>query len=195
MSAFDVRRCKDEFYEYRGGVKHSSGLTVELSRVEPISDVWEQRLERVHRGLTAVRGLVHAGVARQDLDQCFLAHMDRDQDQVYGSVVRHTGYDPHENITWDKLNEYDYVTLSATVADMDNNVATITDSAMPVYRSSVHEKLYGMRNTLSRIADAPGVAYNINQLDQLIMTPTVDPDKVSHTLTEIESDLARLKSA
>ena len=55
MPVFNTRRCAD-FVEYRGAVRDSTGLTLELSEIEPISEEWIHRMERVHRGLDASGG-------------------------------------------------------------------------------------------------------------------------------------------
>ena len=56
--AFTRRESKGNFVEYRGGAKHPSGLTVELSRVVPESNAWASRLDRAEAGFRAVEAMM-----------------------------------------------------------------------------------------------------------------------------------------
>ena len=105
------------FVQYRGGYQTRQGLYSELSRGRR-TPAWQERLDRVHRGLDEVEKYMKPGARVADLDRIFMAHMDDDADVVYGSVLHHTGYEPHESgIPLETIQKYDFLTLGATVGD------------------------------------------------------------------------------
>lgn len=105
------------FVEYRGGFQTAGGLYSELSRVEARTPAWQARLDRVHAGLDAVERELRVGARVADLDRAFRGHTAAD-DVVYGSVVHHTGYEPHEaDVPLDVVRDGDFLTVGVAVGD------------------------------------------------------------------------------
>ena len=124
QSAFQRHECENCFIEYRGGMRHKNGITVELARVEPLNADWSNRMERVHRGMDAVHNELRVGASIDALNDTFMEHLDREQDVMYGSVMRHTGYNAWDPVPISgSLDKYDVVTLGVTISDTNGNTA------------------------------------------------------------------------
>lgn len=103
------------FTEYRGGFKDSLGRCSDLTHVVPHNSEWEQRMERVHRGLDAVQENLYAGADVSDLNSIFMEHVDEDKDVIYGDVVHHTGFKSHEDYSLKTVKDGDFLTLGVMV--------------------------------------------------------------------------------
>lgn len=113
-SAFTTTKAKG-FTQYRGGFQTESGLCSDLTRVEPHTLEWEKRLDRVYKGLDAVRDVIAPGVRVETLDKLFRSHLN-ETDVVYGSCVFDTGYEANEGVH-DVVERYDHKTVGVAVGD------------------------------------------------------------------------------
>ena len=122
------KRETDVFTEYRGGVRErDTGLVVELSRVVPKTIEWEERLARVYRGLEVVKSLSYIGCKVSDLNTLMTHTLDPSKDEMYGSVVHHTGYMPDESndIPEGVLEQHEFRTLGLVIGDKSGNQACV----------------------------------------------------------------------
>ncbi len=127
-TAYSVTK-KPGFVEYRGGFKSATGLVTELSRIEPRTTEWRERMDRVYAGLDAVEREMQVGSTVADLNQTFMKHVNNQKDRVYGNVLHSTGYDAYEEeVKIEEIRPYDYLTLGIVVGDGKN--------AAVVYRST-----------------------------------------------------------
>ena len=115
LSAFRVTHAKG-FTQYRGGLQDSLGRCSDVTRVVPKNAEWEARLERAYRGLDAIEPHLNAGVKVKTLNQLFMAHM-KPEDVVYGDVVWHIGFESHEPLPCETLQEFDVVNTGVAVGN------------------------------------------------------------------------------
>ena len=123
----------DGFVEYRGGCKDSMGRVSDISLIEPRNEEWDDRKQRVYKGMQDVVNNIRAGASKKELNEIFFSHLDPFRDVVYGSVVNHTGFETVENIPTDTLELYDYVRVGAPVGDATTGeIANFFGTAMAV---------------------------------------------------------------
>lgn len=122
VPAFRIKRHQGHFTEKRAGLRHVSGITVELTRVVPESSDWKRRADRVQAGVNAVRDAIRVGASLDDLEQRFRQHLTP-QDSLCGPVLRHTGYEAWDDVRWSVVEPYDVFTIGASVADPWGNEA------------------------------------------------------------------------
>lgn len=143
------------FVEYRGGFRDSKGIHVELTNVEPKTEEWKERLERVHRGLDAVEAELREGARVDDLTETFAKSLDLTKDRFYGKPVQHVGYEPLEqDIPLDTVQRYDCLRVGIPVSDGEHtalvfrSVHTIDDDDAKdnlgaLFRATMQEREYG----------------------------------------------------
>tara|TARA_B110001450_G_scaffold257061_1_gene290807 strand:- start:9441 stop:11390 length:1950 start_codon:yes stop_codon:yes gene_type:complete len=130
----------------RYGLQDEYGRTVELSSIEPHTDDWKARVQRMNDGCNAVAQQLKENVTYQELDSTFRAHMDPENDILYGAVVHHSGYQPWEHdLAVDVLKRYDVLTICPVVGDTSGNwvphmhsIHSITDNDT-AFRGMHHE--------------------------------------------------------
>lgn len=146
-TAFKRTECKG-FVQYRGGLKDSLGRVTDLTRVEPKTQQWTERLDRVYKGLSMVEQNVKVDVSLKSLNDMFMTYMDPTKDVVYGNVIHHTGYEGHEqDIPLKTTNEYDFVKLGVAVGDTKSgDIALVYRSAFPITLTK-EEKLDRFKGT------------------------------------------------
>lgn len=126
FSQFDT----EEFTVKQHGMKDVAGRTIELTVVEPHTDDWNERMERVYKGCDAVASKLRVGASEKNLSQLFSSHMHSSKDRVYGKILHHTGYERWEPMDIEDVQMYDVVTLCPVVGDAKGN--------MIPYMHSVH---------------------------------------------------------
>jgi hypothetical protein len=207
-AAFKRTECKG-FVQYRGGLKDSLGRVADLTRVEPKTQQWVERLDRVYRGLSMVRQNVNVGASLKRLNNDFMGYMDPTMDVVYGNVIHHTGFEGHEaDIPLDTINEYDFLKLGVAIGDAKSgDVALVYRSAFPVIltRQEKLEKFKGthiehstrdVANQLQmhhdQLTDIINETFsaNDNEIQDMIYKGICDPSSYGKTFQSVVSELA-----
>ena len=118
------------FVQYRAGFRDGRGRVSDLTRVEPKTPEWRDRLERVYRGLHSVRGAVVAGARVDDLN-AMLRQQLRPQDVLLSDVVTHTGFESEEDFAGPATTRgrFSRTTLCASGARSATATATSRSSA------------------------------------------------------------------
>lgn len=116
-SAFDKQNYKG-FVQYRAGFKDELGRCSDLTRVDAKTPKWEERLDRVYRGLYAVQDKMQVGTSVDDLNETFLSHLDPMKDVVYGNVVTHIGQQSAEQLPLKRLEAYDVLKVGCAVGEV-----------------------------------------------------------------------------
>jgi hypothetical protein len=175
------------FTVYRGGMQDELGRCSDLTRVEPHTKEWEDRLNRAYRGFDAVRKLLQPGVAVSAINRAFLKEMDSQKDVVFGDVVRHIGQQSHEDhIPCKTLQKHDFLGVGAAIGDGDE-VALVYQSAHAVgdaaYGSTdpPFDKAFG--DTVNKIVD------KIKEIKTKVKTGEESKAELSEQLRKIETKL------
>lgn len=116
-SAFDKQNYKG-FVQYRAGFKDDLGRCSDLTRVDAKTPEWEQRLDRIYRGLYAVQDQLAVGVAVSDLNDTLLSHLDPRKDVVYGNVVTHIGQQSSEELPLERVQAYDVFKIGCAIGEV-----------------------------------------------------------------------------
>lgn len=121
------------FTQYRAGFRDARGRVSDLTRVIPKNEQWKERLQRVYRGLHAVREGIRAGVTVDDLNKTFRGHLDPMVDRVHENddVVRHIGFETTEVFGDRVLREDDFVKIGCSISD-GKEVALVYTFGVPV---------------------------------------------------------------
>jgi hypothetical protein len=115
-SAFQRTETKG-FIQYRAGLQDVFGRVSDHTRIVPKTPEWADRLDRTYRGLYEVASATKPGVTVAQLNNIFMKHM-KPTDTVYGNVVHHIGYEPHEaSVPLDIVQPYDVLAFGAVVGD------------------------------------------------------------------------------
>jgi len=129
-----LRNETPSFVQYRAGLRDTLGRTSDLTRVQPKTPEWTDRLARVYKGLHSVKGEVYHGVTVEHLNKIFRGSIDP-TDRLLSDVVVHTGFESQETIPGGRtLEEHDYVRVGCSIGDREGNVALVYTCGVPVYR-------------------------------------------------------------
>ena len=114
------------FVQYRGGFQDDMGHCTDLTRVEAKTQEWEDRLDRVYRGLDAIKSHCYDGVKEETIQRIFRAHLDPKMDQFVSGPIFSTGYKGIEdNVKLEKLQTYDLLTLGAVIGNYRGETSTV----------------------------------------------------------------------
>ena len=112
----------EHFTVKRFGITDSYGRTLELSTIDPHTEDWSERTQRVFKGCEAVAREMKEGALGEHVDSVFRACLDPEKDILFGRVFHHSGYEPWEHsLNTDVIERYDVLTMCPTVGDMAGN--------------------------------------------------------------------------
>lgn len=146
-TAFEKKEFEG-FTQYRGGLRDAMGRTSDLSYIVPKDDAWTRRMERVYKGLDAVKSNLKVGALVTDLNGVFAQHLDAVDDVQLGNVLHQTGFEGIEDIPFRRVEEHDVVKIGCVIGDATTNEhAIVFDEVVPM-DLSVAEKIDAFRGTV-----------------------------------------------
>lgn len=114
------------FVQYRGGFQDDMGHCTDLTRVDAKTPEWDERLDRVYKGLDAIKSHCCEGVKEETIQRIFRAHLDPQQDEFVSGPIYSTGYKGIEdNVKLSKLQSYDLLTLGAVIGNYRGETSTV----------------------------------------------------------------------
>ncbi len=108
----------DGFRQFRGGFQDELGRFSDMTKVEPLTQDWKTRMERVYRGLREVEGVLAPGVKVDTLNQLFRACIDESKERLVGDVVQQTGFKDVPYPSGGRIERHDAVKIGGVVRDI-----------------------------------------------------------------------------
>lgn len=108
----------DGFRQYRGGFQDDLGRFSDMTKVEPLTQEWKERMERVYRGLREVEQAVGPGVKVDTLNKLFRACIDESKEALVGDVVQQTGFRDDSFPRGGRIEEHDAVKIGGVIRDI-----------------------------------------------------------------------------